>query len=157
MRHSLCTTEMETGRVDRPVGLPVGSRFFDRPVKPVEKPVKFSFPAAKRHVSTNRNILICFIINKTFYKKSVSTNHTFRKHCLVEWFQAVTNMLGLLIHAHPGTYLEWEYCAMPPHFGPRHKATKCKIYVKIALSDSNKACMWKRLSLPGILASFKSS
>ena len=37
--------EMETGRVDQPVGLPVGSRFFDRLVKPVEKPVKFSFLA----------------------------------------------------------------------------------------------------------------
>ena len=35
--------EMETTRVDRSVGLPVGSRFFDRPVKPVETPVKFSF------------------------------------------------------------------------------------------------------------------
>ena len=67
-----------TGRVDRPVG----SRFFDRPVKPVEKPVKFSFLATKRHLSTNRNILIYFIINKTFYKKSVLTNHTFRKHLL---------------------------------------------------------------------------
>ena len=26
------TAEMETDRVDRPVGLPVGSKFFDRPV-----------------------------------------------------------------------------------------------------------------------------
>ena len=43
-----------TGRVDRPVGLPVGSRFFDRPVKPVEKPVEFSFLATKRHLSTNQ-------------------------------------------------------------------------------------------------------
>ena len=39
---------METGRVDRPVGLPVGSRSFDRPVKPVEKPVEFSFLAIKK-------------------------------------------------------------------------------------------------------------
>ena len=39
-----------------PVGLPVGSRFFDRPVKPVEKPVKFLFLATKRHLSTNLNI-----------------------------------------------------------------------------------------------------
>ena len=70
--------EMETGRVDRPVG----SRFFDRPVKPVEKPVKFSFLATKRHLSTNRNILIYFIINKTFCKKTVLTNHIFRKHLL---------------------------------------------------------------------------
>ena len=71
-----------TGRVDRPVGLPVGSRFFDRPVKPVEKPVKFSFLATKRHLSTNRNIFIYFIINKTSYKKTVLTNHVFRKHLL---------------------------------------------------------------------------
>ena len=54
-----------TGRVARPVGLPVGSRFFDWPVKTVEKPVKLSFLAIKRHLSTNRNILIYFIINKT--------------------------------------------------------------------------------------------
>ena len=47
---------------------PVGSKFFDRPVKPVEKPVEFSFLATKRHLSTNRNVLIYFIINKTFYK-----------------------------------------------------------------------------------------
>ena len=65
-----------------PVGLPIGSRFFDRPVKLVEKPVKFSFLATKRHLSTNRNILEYFIINKTFYKKSVLTNHIFRKHLL---------------------------------------------------------------------------
>ena len=69
-------SEMETSRVDRPVE----SRFFDRPVKPVEKPAEFSFLATKGHLSTNRNILIYFIINKTFYKKSVLTNHTFRKH-----------------------------------------------------------------------------
>ena len=66
----------------KPVGLPVGSRFFDRPVKPVEKPVKFSFLATKRHLSTNRNVLVYFIINKTFYKKSVLTNLIFRKHLL---------------------------------------------------------------------------
>ena len=52
-----CKPEMETSRVDRPVGLPVGSRFFDRPVKPVEKPVKFSFLATKRQLSTNQDIL----------------------------------------------------------------------------------------------------
>ena len=64
------------------VELPLGSRFFDRPVKLVEKPVEFSFLATKRHLSTNRNILTYFIINKTFYKKSELTNHTFRKHLL---------------------------------------------------------------------------
>ena len=61
---------------------PVGSRFFDRPVKPVEKPVKVCFLATKRHVSTNRNILIYFIINKTFYKKnSINKPHTFENTC----------------------------------------------------------------------------
>ena len=49
-------TEMETNRVDWPV-------------KPVERPVKFSFLAAKRYLNTNRIIHIDFIINKTFYKK----------------------------------------------------------------------------------------
>ena len=113
------------------VGLPVGSRFLDRPVKPVEKPVEFSFLATKRHLSTNRNILIYFIINKTFYKKN-SRNKPHRSKTLVEWFHAVTNMLWPLRHAHPGTYLGWWYFAMPPDFGPRHKEKKCKIYVKIA-------------------------
>ena len=69
--------EMETGRIDRQVGLPVGSRFFDRPVKPVEISVKFSFLDTKRHRNTNRNILTYFIINKSFYKKAVLTNLTF--------------------------------------------------------------------------------
>ena len=44
---TLSWPEMETGWVDRPVGLPVGSRFFDRPVKSVEIPVKLSFLATK--------------------------------------------------------------------------------------------------------------
>ena len=79
---------METVWIDRPVG----SRFFDRPVKPVEKPVEFSFLATKRRLSTNRNMLIYFIINKTFYKKSLF-NRLHLSKTLVEWFQAVTNML----------------------------------------------------------------
>ena len=49
-------SEIQTGWVDRSVGLPVGSRFFDRSVKPVETPVKFFFLAIKGHLSTNRNI-----------------------------------------------------------------------------------------------------
>ena len=69
--------EMETGRVAGLVGWPVWSRFFDRLVKPAETPVKFSFLATKRHLSTNRNIHINFITNKTLYKKTVSTNPTF--------------------------------------------------------------------------------
>ena len=72
---------METGRVDRPVGLPVGSRFFDRPVKPVEKPVEFSFLATKSHLSTNRNIPIYFIINKTFYKNQCQQTTPFENTC----------------------------------------------------------------------------
>ena len=75
------TPEMETGRVDRPVGLPVGSRFFDRPVKPVEKPVEFSFLAIKSHLSTNRNIPIYFIINKTFYKNQCQQTTPFENTC----------------------------------------------------------------------------
>ena len=78
-----CVAEMETGRVDRPVGLSVGSRFFDWPVKPVDTPIKFSFLATKRHLSSNRNIHIYCITNKTFYKKkTVLTNHFFWKHLL---------------------------------------------------------------------------
>ena len=45
-----CLTDFESESDDqrwKPVGLPVGSRFFDRLVKPVEKPVKFSFLALK--------------------------------------------------------------------------------------------------------------
>ena len=103
-----------------PVGLPVGSRFFDRPVKPVEKPVKLSFFGTKKHLSTKQSILTYFIINKTFYKKSVLTNHTFRKH-LLNGFK-----LCPLRHAHPGTFLEWEYCAVPPilDHGTKQKSAK---------------------------------
>ena len=44
---------------------------------------------------------------------------------LVEWFQAVTNMLQPLRHAHPGACLGEGHCAMPPPiFGPRHKSAK---------------------------------
>ena len=80
---------METGRVDWPVGLPVGSRFFDRPVKPVKKPVKLSFLATKIHLSTNRNIFIYF---KNFLLK-ISINKPHLSKTLVEWFQAVTSVL----------------------------------------------------------------
>ena len=65
-------------------------------------------------------------MNKTFYKK-ISINKPHLLKTLVEWFQAVTNMLSPLRHAqiaHPGTYLGWEYSAMPPDLGPRHKAKK---------------------------------
>ena len=54
--------KMETCRVDLPVRLPVGSRLFDRSVKPVETAVKFFFVATKRHLSTNRNIYIYIYI-----------------------------------------------------------------------------------------------
>ena len=93
-----------TGRVDRPIGLPVGSKFFDRPVKPVETPVKFSFLATKKHLSTNQYIHIYCIINKTFYKNTILTNHT---------VEAVTYMLRPLRHAHPGAYLGGAFCEAP--------------------------------------------
>ena len=99
---------MKTGRVDRPVRLPVGSRFLDQPVKLVETPVKFSLLATKRHLSTHRNIHIYFAINKTFYtKNSINKPHLLKT--LVEWLQAVTNMLLPLEHAHPGAYLGGQY------------------------------------------------
>ena len=91
-----------------------------------------------------------FIINKYFIKNSINKPHLLKT--LVKWFQAVANMLWPLRHAHPGAYLGG-HCAMPP-YGPRHKANTCKIYVEVALSDYNKACMWNRLTLPGILALF---
>ena len=60
----------------------VGSRFFDRPVKPVETPVMFSFLATIGYLSTNRNIRKYFVINETCYKKTVLTKHAFLKHVL---------------------------------------------------------------------------
>ena len=53
----------------------------DRPTGRVAGRVRLLF-GTKKHLRTNQNILIYFIINKTFYKKSVLTNHTFRKHLL---------------------------------------------------------------------------
>ena len=55
----------------------VGSGFFDRPVKPVETPVKFSFLETKRHHSTDRNITI----NETFQKKQFSQTTPFENTC----------------------------------------------------------------------------
>ena len=83
----LTTIEMETGRVDqhrsgRPAGRVTGrSRFFDRPVKPVEAPFKFFFIATNRHLSSNRNI----------HKNCINKPHLLKT--VVEWFQAVTYML----------------------------------------------------------------
>ena len=86
----------------------------------LKKPVKFSFFGTKKHLNTNQNILIFFILNKTFYKKLVLTNHTFRKH-LLNGFN-----LWPLRHPHPETHLGWEYCAMPPTLGhgTNQKSTK---------------------------------
>ena len=87
-------SEIETGRVDRPVGYRLGrpaSRvtgrvgIFDRPVKPVKTPVKLYFLATKRHLSTNRNMHILIFINKTFYKKN-NINKPRLLKTLVEWF-----------------------------------------------------------------------
>ena len=82
------TSEMETGRVDRhrsgrPTARVAGRVEILRPAgQTVEKPVKFSFLAAKRHLSINRNILIYFIIHETFYQKTVLTNPiSFKNTC----------------------------------------------------------------------------
>ena len=109
----------------KPVGLPVGSRFFDRPVKPVEKPVEFSFLlATKRHLSTNRNVLIYFIINKTFYKK-ISINKPHLSKTLVEWFQAET-----IKTAHLGTYLGGSIVPCLPTLGSGTKQESAKYTLK---------------------------
>ena len=42
-----------------------------------ETPVKFSLLATKKQLSTNRNIQICFIMRKMFYKKNSINKHTF--------------------------------------------------------------------------------
>ena len=73
---------LDTVPVDQPVGLPVGWRFFNRQVKLVETSVKIFFLGTKRHLSSNRNTHIYFIVNRNFYKKTVPTNHTFWKHLL---------------------------------------------------------------------------
>ena len=72
---------METGWVDRhrsgrPAGRVAGRVEILRPAgQAVEKPVEFSFLATKRHLSSNRNILIYFFIAKTFDQKTVLTNN----------------------------------------------------------------------------------
>ena len=115
-------SEMETDWVDRPVRLPVGSRFVDRPVKPVETPFKFSFLATKRHLSTNRNMHINFII-KLFIKNRI--NKPYLLKTLVAWFQAVTNMLWPLRHAHPEAYLGRAMCHAPAlGHGTKQKSAK---------------------------------
>ena len=114
-----------TGRVDRPVG----SRFFDLPVKPVEKPVKFSFFGTKRHLSTNQNILIYIIKNKTFYKKSVLTNDTFRKH-LLNGFKLLLYAVTIKACTSRDVFRVKVLCHAPPHFWPRHKAKSAKYTFK---------------------------
>ena len=138
-----------------------------RPAGRVTGRVKILRPAGQAGWNTGQILLSCnlktskyqpkytyiFIINETFYKKkkkSINKQHLLKT--LVAWFQAVTNMLWPLRHAHPGAYLRGRHCAKPP-LGPRHKAKSCKIYVKIAWLDYKKACMWKKLTQPGILAS----
>ena len=49
---------------------------------------------------------------------------------VVGWFQAVTNMLWSLRHAHPGAYLEGALCHALPPFRPRHKARSAKYTFK---------------------------
>ena len=75
---------------------------------------------------------IYFVINRTFYKKnSINKPRLLKK--LVEWFQAVSNMLRALRNAHPGAYLERGI--VPCHTSSLGRGTnqkKCKIYLEIA-------------------------
>ena len=69
----------------KPVGLPVGSRFFDRPVKPV----KFSFVATKLHLNTIRNVGLhthIYFQNKTVLWKMALANHTSENKGLLSVF-----------------------------------------------------------------------
>ena len=81
----------DANRSGRPAGRITGR--VDRPIKPVGIPVKFSFLATKNHLSTNRNINIYFITNKTFYEKSNMYCKPHLLKTLVALLQAVTNML----------------------------------------------------------------
>ena len=51
---------------------------------------------------------------KLFIKNSVYKSHLLKT--LVEWFQAVTNMLWPLRHTHPGAYLREGIVPCPPPF-----------------------------------------
>ena len=77
----------------KPVGSPVGSRFFDRPVKPVKKPVKFFFIATKIHLNTIRNIGLhthIYFENKTVLWKMALANHTSENKGLLSVFNRDT-------------------------------------------------------------------
>ena len=66
-------------RSDRPAS--VGSRVFNRPVKPDEKPVKFSFLATKILPNTNRNTHTdMYFLNKSFMKNGI--NKSVKSHLL---------------------------------------------------------------------------
>ena len=67
---------------------PVGS-----PVKPVEKPVKFSFVANKMHLNTIRNIGLhthIYFQNETVLGKMALTNHTSENKSLLSVFNRDT-------------------------------------------------------------------
>ena len=68
---------------------------------------------------------------------------------LVEWFQAVADMLQPLRHAHPGAYLGGKHCAMPPHtlgLGTKQKsakyATKSRNYIIKNMQLEEAYSMW---------------
>ena len=99
------------------VRLPVGSRFLDWTVKPVETPVKFSFLATKRHLSSNWSTHIYFITNKTFYKKKSINKPHLSKH-LLNVFMLWFNML-------------WPLCYAPSPFGHATNQTSAKYTLKL--------------------------
>ena len=72
---------------------------------------------------------VYFVINKTFIKKN-STNKPRLSKTLVEWFQAVTNMLRPLRHAHPGAYVGGALCQAPPPMGHGTKQESAKYTLK---------------------------
>ena len=127
----------------KPVGLPVGSKFFDRPVKPVETPVKFSFLATKRHLSTNQNIRIHKYISLCIKLKKNCINKPHLVKTLVEWFQAVTNMLWPLRHAHPRAYLRGASCHVPPlrHGTKQKSANKVKSRNQVIIMHACRRCL----------------
>ena len=66
-----CVQFSDGNRSGRPAGRVTVRVEILRPAgQPVETPVKFSFFATRKHLSTNPNVHINYISNKTFYKKN---------------------------------------------------------------------------------------
>ena len=88
---------------------------------------------------------------KLFIKNSI--NKPYLLKTLVAWFQAVTSTLWPFRHAYPGAYLEGALCHDPlPPWGHVKKQKSAKYTLKLRNQIMIKACMWKSLTLPGILA-----